>query len=49
MDGLPVVAVPNIEVGDVFEDVGEKVDVGVDDGAMDGGAEVGSVGLLEHG
>jgi hypothetical protein len=31
------------------EDEGEQLSIGIDDGAVDGTAEIGSVGLLEHG
>lgn len=49
VDRFPACTVSHTELVDVLEYEGEKFCVGVDGGAVDGGAEVGGVALLEHG
>ena len=48
MDRFSADGVTGVEIGDMFEDVGEELDVGVYGEAMDGGAEIGCATLFYH-
>ncbi len=49
MDGPARLAISDIEVCDMFKNVGEEFSVGVDDCTVDRTAKVLSVVLFEHG
>ena len=48
MDGFSADGVAGVEIGDMFEDVGKELYIGVYGEAVDGGAEIGCAALFYH-